>query len=852
MEKLASEAPKCQSLTSLNVGTSCLAVFAEDGQWYRAEIVSCKDQNEASVSFVDYGNIQVCPIASLKSPSSTMIELPRTCIDCILHDVCETDIDAKKAIEHLNATLIDQQVSLEVKSLLTDNNSLEAYIYQGGSADHVNDLLYTLFALEEEEEKVPSKPAEEIPAMLSKEVQPTTAVHSAEPNSSPALSYAKPDITNKESGYCTQVCSATTIKVQLQKYEDPLNKLMEKLALEAPKCQSLSSLNVGTSCLAVFAEDGQWYRAEIVSCKDQNEASVSFVDYGNIQVCPIASLKSPSSTMIELPRTCIDCILHDVCETDIDAKKAIEHLNATLIDQQVSLEVKSLLTDNNSLEAYIYQEGSADHVNDLLYTLFALEEEEVSESDKETSQKVSPQQPPQEIEQTSTAPSVESIASHVPSPSDTQATKFEKGIDIAYPDVTTETSYSAVCYVIDSSLLLRCQLTQYQEQIDQMMVQISNNIEHYPLLDIKDAEARSVCVAKYLADGGWYRGRIVQKNDTGVHVNFVDFGNTEIIPVSDLREIPIECTNLPQTCISVKLHDVHLEDLNVDASKAWLVQQLLEHVVRLEIKGKENIEEVSAFVYSEGRDTHVNDQLYELYSLPEEGEPSPVPIPAAESEVPASKSGIKAICFVVESALVLKCQLAMFSATIDKIMTELGELGPGLVTQDSVTVGEFYAAQYSVDNEWYRVSVLEVTDQTAKVEFIDYGSLETMEVKNLKSLPDHLKATPQTCLKVNLHDVYPEDINHKAAKDYLETTILEQEVYLKMVDDSAMPVVSAYVYAKETAGKHINDYIYEHFAVGEGSTEDSGISVGNYFRRQNSTKTHIILKIALIFICYQT
>ena len=445
------------------------------------------------------------------------------------------------------------------------------------------------------------------------------------------------------------------------------------------------------------------------------------------------------------------------------------------------------------------------------------------------------QQPPQEIEQPS-ASSVEPASSLVSSTADTQAKKFEKGTDIAYPDVTAETSYSAVCYVIDSCLSIRCQLTQYQEQVDQMMVQISNNIEHYPLFDIKDAEVNSVCVAKYLADGGWYRGRIVQKNDTGIHVNFVDFGNTEIIPVSDLREIPIECTTLPQTCISVKLHDVHLEDLDVDASKSWLVKQLLEHVVRMEIKGKENIDGVSAYVYSEGRDTHVNDQLYELFTLPEEGVSTQVPAPAEPEASTSSKGGIKATCFVVESALVLKCQLAMFSATIDKIMTELGELGPGLATQDNVSVGEFYAAQYSVDNEWYRVSLLEVTDQTAKVEFIDYGSVETLDVKNLKSLPTHLKETPQTCLKVSLHDVFPEDIDHKATKDYLEATFLEQEVLLEMVDDSAMPVVSAYVYAKENTGKHINDYIYEHFAAGDGSTEDSGISVGNYFRRQNSTK----------------
>ena len=827
MEKLATEAPQCQSLTLPNAGMPCLAIFADDSQWYRAEIVSCQGQN-ATVSFVDYGNTQVCPVASLKSLSSTMAELPRTSVDCVLHDVCGTDIDVKKSEEHLSATLIDQVVSIEIKSPLNDESSLEAYVYQEGSEEHVNNLLYSLFALEEEQAPEPVK---ETPELTKEKVQPSSS-SSEEVISSPALSYIKPEVASKETGYCTQVCSATLVKVQLQKYESQLNELMEKLAIEAPQCQLLTSPNAGMPCLAIFADDSQWYRAEIVSCQDQN-ATVSFVDYGNTQVCPVTSLKSLSSTMTELPRTSVDCVLHDVCETDIDVKKSEEHLSATLIDQVVSLEIKSPLNDESSLEAYVYQEGSEEHVNDLLYSLFALEEvEEAPEHVKETP---------------------EPVGEANVDEANVDERKPEKVKDILYPDVMPETSYSAVCYVIDSDLLLLCQLTQYQEQIDEMMVHISKNVEHYPLLEIKDGVdcVNSVCVAKYSVDSGWYRGRILKKDAAGVYINFVDFGNTEIIPASDVRVIPTECTTLPQTCISVKLHDVHLEDLDVDAAKVWLVQQLLEHVVRLEIKGKEDIVQVSAFVYSEGRDSHVNDQLYELFALPE-GDVSTstdplVPTPKVEQESSSIKGKIKATCFIVDSAAVLKCQLTIFSARVDSLMNELGELGPSLPTQNVVTVGDFYAAQYSVDNEWYRVSVLEVTGETTvKVEFIDYGSVETIEVQNLKSLPDHLKATPQTCLTVNLHDVYPEDINSKAAKDYLEATFIEKEVVLDIVDDAAIPVISAYVYAKGNTNQHINDYIYEHFAIGDGSTEDSGISVGNYFSSKYNQNAHYFLHLHIL------
>lgn len=34
----------------------CVAVFPDDGLWYRAEIISVPDENRVSVRYVDYGN----------------------------------------------------------------------------------------------------------------------------------------------------------------------------------------------------------------------------------------------------------------------------------------------------------------------------------------------------------------------------------------------------------------------------------------------------------------------------------------------------------------------------------------------------------------------------------------------------------------------------------------------------------------------------------------------------------------------------------------------------------------------------------------------------------------------------
>ena len=44
------------------------------------------------------------------------------------------------------------------------------------------------------------------------------------------------------------------------------------------------------------------------------------------------------------------------------------------------------------------------------------------------------------------------------------------------------------------------------------------------------------CVAKFADDGVWYRGRITQVNETDVQVLFVDYGNSQVTPICDIKE----------------------------------------------------------------------------------------------------------------------------------------------------------------------------------------------------------------------------------------------------------------------------------------------------------------------------
>eukprot|EP01068_Selenidium_serpulae_P006230 Selendium_serpulae@DN4319_c0_g1_i14.p1 len=59
---------------------------------------------------------------------------------------------------------------------------------------------------------------------------------------------------------------------------------------------------------------------------------------------------------------------------------------------------------------------------------------------------------------------------------------------------------------------------------------------------------------------------------------------------------------------------------------------------------------------------------------------------------------------------------------------------------------EIVAAQFSVDNEWYRAQVAKVSGDSADVFYIDYGNTETLPLSALRKLPEALstsKIAPQ-------------------------------------------------------------------------------------------------------------
>ena len=174
-------------------------------------------------------------------------------------------------------------------------------------------------------------------------------------------------------------------------------------------------------------------------------------------------------------------------------------------------------------------------------------------------------------------------------------------------ELEVNVTLDAICFVVESAVTLKCQLMKYSEQLDPLMESIAEIGESAP--HIKELTPGMICLAKYSLDESWYRGRIVGGNT----VEFIDYGNSEQVDGDNIRELPVKFTNLPQTCIEVILHDVHTCDIDVEAAKAWLEENVLEREVRLEVAATVDPLTVEGYVSIGNNGSHVNDEIYEQF-----------------------------------------------------------------------------------------------------------------------------------------------------------------------------------------------------------------------------------------------
>ncbi|XP_063237654.1 tudor domain-containing 6-like isoform X2 [Bacillus rossius redtenbacheri] len=625
---------------SLVTGTMCVATPDEES-WYRGEVTGGPSAEGVPVQFVDYGDQHVVPGDKVLACPKQLEALPRQAVACRLHG-CDTP--APELEERFKVELETLDVILSVKAIFDDRLSVLVCDIHGKMPDWLES------AVEGE----------------VREVAPLC----------PLLVPCRARV------WVSHVAGADSVWLQRTQHEELLTALVDQLfAFYETEGKGLDmEVASGSLCAAKSPSDGNWYRARVVSV-ESGVVDVLFLDYGNGEQVPVASVKALDDTF-HVPDIMATRIVLPVVPVAIREELA-ERVTQLTAEKEFTAEfsrdgdrlLADLVSDSSSVCRQLIELGDASPLPGYSYTV-----------EEETKDVVSKDE-------------CVVFVSFIESP-------VEFWVQIA--------SDAAAIESLQSDL---------QSSADSLRI-----VEEIPSLG-------ELLMVMFSDDSNWYRAKVTQVDGTKLTVCFVDYGNMEVVDfgTSEIKHLPENLKEVPHFATRCVFDLVpasgnewstealeRFENLVAETGGPFIIKTLHENEakhVEMFVEGR-NITDV---LISEGlaiAHTPVN-------AIPER----PTPFGSNREQVFVSHGTSPSRFWV---------QREDDSTKIDVMMERLSDAEHYPVVDEPLEVGQLVAAQHE-DGLWYRASVLSVGDET-RVLFVDYGN-EAL-VSDVRLLPLDLLAIP--------------------------------------------------------------------------------------------------------------
>jgi tudor domain-containing protein 1/4/6/7 len=287
-------------------------------------------------------------------------------------------------------------------------------------------------------------------------------------------------------------------------------------------------------------------------------------------------------------------------------------------------------------------------------------------------------------------------------------------------------------------------------------------------------------VAKFKDDGSWYRAEVLSISSNGVICNFVDFGNSDMIPFSSVQRASALCRMIPKVAVKLKLFGVAEPQTwteNTQSVFDKIVSMDNARVIQMEVKSlNSDIVEVD-FVDDSGRsasDLVCESMVLRQASIPETDDfvlASSVPL----ETIPVDGTQIEMM--ISEPMLSLnKCYLQKVIPKnvqiINLICEEINSYCISNSTPYHPIRGELVCAQFPADNVWYRAEVLEVDCDSYKVQFVDYGNVSVNSSEGLRKILKSIMAIPRQAVCCTLAGVDLSTLNTEQS-DVFKASFIE-------------------------------------------------------------------------------
>ena len=331
---------------------------------------------------------------------------------------------------------------------------------------------------------------------------------------------------------------------QLLGNTDVLEKLMDDLAEvyanQDPAALPLQSCTVGYPCCAKFYEDDSWYRGIItnVSLIATGQIEVRFVDYGNTQQTELSDIRDLKDNFLKIPCQALNFAIAGV---EPDSKDGLWADEAKMLFEKL-IKFKHVVGLVTSVE------NSGKHRVKLIDT--------TSDLDMELNQILIAANFGIKSTDTPLATMTTATASALMS-SQTSAKKSTQPV-FAQENVTVGVEEKVLVTSIINPSKFYCQLFKNGPKVESLMQDINH---HYTRLGANEELLSSPspgdpCCAQFSEDGCWYRGLVLGTQSKGVTVQYVDYGNSETLPITKIKKLIPKFSDLPQQGIECSLNRI--------------------------------------------------------------------------------------------------------------------------------------------------------------------------------------------------------------------------------------------------------------------------------------------------------
>lgn len=325
------------------VGEPCIALFFLDSRYYRGRVLQVNKENSTClIHYIDYGNEELCSFENLRK-SVPLHQIPTQAHKCVLNRIRPIDKQwDRRTLDYIHKSVVEKQCHVEISGEeINGVIPIELKFDKLVINDHLVD-----FEMAEYSDGTPAVVTQFARSYcndITKEEQTTN-------ETDPALDYEKESsINGNYISYPNDIpeefmCNVTIVNdiniLQLNIImDDEATKvhedMLDALQSESPNMTPLEGVFENKACVAVFPEDGRWYRASILQYSEaKNLVKVRYVDYGNIEVVSRNDTREINEEWVNIPPATVSAKLYGVkVNPELKHSAVTEAYTKTFVDQ---------------------------------------------------------------------------------------------------------------------------------------------------------------------------------------------------------------------------------------------------------------------------------------------------------------------------------------------------------------------------------------------------------------------------------------------------------------------------------------------------------------------------------------